>query len=116
MGETVPILDGEPAPRLATTTPLTQRVWSRPDIATHILEGQQFAYNETSFMLVRLLQTFDRFELDASAQPLETINIPPASWKDVPGRQSIERCWPKAHLTLYAHGGMWIQMREALAT
>ncbi len=52
-------------------------------------------------MLVRLLQTFDRFELDASAQPPET--IPPASWKDVPGRQSIERCWPKAHLTLYAH-------------
>ncbi len=52
-------------------------------------------------MLVRLLQTFDRFELDASAQPPET--IPPASWKDVPGRQSIERCWPKAHLTLYAN-------------
>jgi len=76
--------------------------------------GQQFAYNETSFMLVRLLQIFDRFELDASAQPPET--IPPVSWKDVPGRQSIERCWPKAHLTLYAHGGMWIQMREALAT
>jgi len=73
--------------------------------------GQQFAYNETSFMLVRLLQTFDCFELDASAQPPET--IPPASWKDVPGRQSIERCWPKAHLTLYANGGMWMKMREA---
>jgi len=76
--------------------------------------GQQFAYNEVSFMLVRLLQTFDRFELDDSAQPSES--VPPASWKNVPGRQSIERCWPMSHLTMYALGGMWIRMREALAT
>ncbi|KLO08865.1 cytochrome P450 monooxygenase pc-1 [Schizopora paradoxa] len=73
--------------------------------------GQQFAYNETSFMLIRLLQTFDEFELDPSAQPPET--LPPAWWKDVPGRQSIERCWPKAHLTTYAYGGMWLKLHEA---
>ncbi|KLO15647.1 cytochrome P450 [Schizopora paradoxa] len=73
--------------------------------------GQQFAYNETSFMLVRLLQTFDRFELDPTAQPPET--IPPPSWKNAEGRKAIERCWPKAHLTMYAKGGLWVRMREA---
>ncbi|KAI5117814.1 hypothetical protein M0805_004944 [Coniferiporia weirii] len=43
--------------------------------------GQQFAYNETSFMLVRLLQSFDKFELDASAQPADS-RAPP-EWKNV---------------------------------
>jgi len=75
--------------------------------------GQQFAYNEVSFMLVRLLQRFDHFELDMTAQPADT--NPPLSWKSAPGRQSVERIWPKAHFTIYANGGLWVRMREAEA-
>ncbi len=52
MGETVPILDGEPVSRLATTTPLTQRVWSRPDIATHILEGEKLVLHRDRVLRV----------------------------------------------------------------
>ena len=54
-----------------------------------------------SFMIVRLLQTFDAVELDMSAQPADS--QPPPSWKNVPGRQSTERFFPKCHLTMYAH-------------
>jgi len=73
--------------------------------------GQQFAYNEVSFMLIRLLQTFDSIELDPSSQPADS--IPPASWKNAAGRQAMERIWPKSHLTMYSHKGVWVKLGEA---
>ncbi|KIM86055.1 hypothetical protein PILCRDRAFT_816602 [Piloderma croceum F 1598] len=73
--------------------------------------GQQFAYNEMSYMLIRVLQSFSSISLDVDAQPPET--RVPASWAKVPGRQSIERFWPKAHLTMHARGGLWVKMTEA---
>ena len=63
--------------------------------------GVQFAYNEVSFMLIRLLQSFSTISLDIDAQPPNT--RVPAWWAKVPGRQSIEKFWPKTHLTMYAH-------------
>ncbi|TFY82265.1 hypothetical protein EWM64_g1746 [Hericium alpestre] len=65
--------------------------------------GQQFAYNETSFFLVRLLQRFDEIALDLNAQPPASL----APWK---GREKIKF---KTHLTLYWEGGMWVKMKEA---
>jgi len=76
-----------------------------------ICVGQQFAYNEMSFMLICLLQNFSSIALDLDAQPSET--CPPTSWARGPGRKSIEKFWPKMHLTMYAHGGLWVNMREA---
>lgn len=73
--------------------------------------GQQFAYNEISFMLIRMLQTFNKFELDPSAQPPDS--RPPAAWKNAPGRQAIERIFPKAHLTMYSYKGLWVRMGVA---
>ncbi|KLO18687.1 cytochrome P450 [Schizopora paradoxa] len=73
--------------------------------------GQQFAYNEVSFMLVRLLQSFSTIQLDTKSQPPDT--RPPESWKNVGGRQAIERIFPKSHLSLYSHGGLWVRMEEA---
>jgi len=73
--------------------------------------GQQFAYNEMSFMLVRLLQNFSSVELDLHAAPPEA--TPPAAWKDSPGRKGIEKLFPKMHLTMYAKGGLWIKMCES---
>ncbi|KLO17806.1 cytochrome P450 [Schizopora paradoxa] len=73
--------------------------------------GQQFAYNEASFMLIKLLQSFDSFALDPLAQPADT--RPPEWWKGVPGRQSIEQLFPKTHATIYSYGGLWVRMRKA---
>ncbi|KAJ7198963.1 cytochrome P450 monooxygenase pc-1, partial [Mycena pura] len=61
--------------------------------------GQQFAYNEMSFMLIRLLQAFRSFALDEAAFPPAA--RPPAAWKGAPGRKGIDRFRPKLHLTMY---------------
>ncbi|KAL5494825.1 hypothetical protein ACEPAI_287 [Sanghuangporus weigelae] len=76
--------------------------------------GQQFAYNEVSFMLVKLCQNFDRVELAPDAQPPET--IPPPEWarNALPGeRKAKERVWLKTHLTMHANGGLWVRLHEA---
>ncbi|KAJ7721345.1 cytochrome P450 [Mycena maculata] len=72
--------------------------------------GQQFAYQEASFFLVRLLQKFKVFTLAPDAQPEEM--KPPASWKSSPmkGREKITF---GANLTMYAKGGLWVRMEEA---
>ncbi|KAG1731965.1 cytochrome P450 [Suillus paluster] len=70
--------------------------------------GQQFAYNETSFFLVRLLQQFSSVSLATDAQTL-----PPAEWAKCSGRKAIEKVIIKSHLTIYAHDGLWVRMEEA---
>ncbi|KAG1750539.1 cytochrome P450 [Suillus paluster] len=67
--------------------------------------GQQFAYNEMSFMLIRLLQNFSAITLSP-----EPAMRPPAWWAEKDGRQAIEQFRPRNHLTLYAKGGMWVKM------
>jgi len=74
--------------------------------------GQQFAYHEASFFLVRMLQRFDHIELAPECQPPES--MPPATWaKEATGspRKKLERCFPKSHLTLFAEGGLWLRMK-----
>ncbi|KAJ6590254.1 cytochrome P450 [Mycena sp. CBHHK59/15] len=75
--------------------------------------GQQFAYNEMSFMLIRLLQAFASFSLDEDAFRPE--GHPPASWRSAPGRKGIDKFRPKMHLTMYSTDGMWLRMKEAEA-
>nr|AAL67905.1 cytochrome P450 monooxygenase pc-1 [Phanerodontia chrysosporium] len=80
--------------------------------------GQQFAYNEMSFFLVKLLQTFEDISFERDA--FEPNALPPAEWAKFPGRKGKEKFWPRAHLTLYSEvrmtaGGMWVKMREAQA-
>ncbi|KAG9016362.1 hypothetical protein FRB90_003112 [Tulasnella sp. 427] len=68
-----------------------------------ICVGQQFAYNEASFFLIRLLQKFDAIELAPDGQP--TACRPPEVWKTISScdsRKPVEHFIPKAHLTLYA--------------
>ncbi|KAG6826535.1 hypothetical protein H0H92_015433 [Tricholoma furcatifolium] len=62
--------------------------------------GQQFAYNEMSFLLIRFMQQFSSVTLDEAASPAEA--KPPAHWAEGVGRQKIERFWPKSHLTMYS--------------
>jgi cytochrome P450 len=61
--------------------------------------GQNYAYNEASFFLVRLLQQFDTFSLATEAQPEGS--LPPLEWKHRKGRQVDEKIWPAAALTLF---------------
>ncbi|KAK0200571.1 cytochrome P450, partial [Desarmillaria ectypa] len=73
--------------------------------------GQQFAYNEISFMLVRLLQNFSSFEFCGEALPAECRT--PPNWMKCKGRKAIDKFWPRSTLTLYSAGGMWIKATEA---
>ncbi|KAK0215085.1 cytochrome P450 [Armillaria fumosa] len=69
--------------------------------------GQQFAYNEASYFLIRLLQTFSSFNLAEDAQASEA--KPPASWVGdrAKGRDKIMF---GTHLTMFAKAGMWVRM------
>ncbi|KAG5735396.1 Cytochrome P450 52A3 [Termitomyces sp. T112] len=55
--------------------------------------GQQFAYNEVSFLLTQLLQRYARFTL---AEPTKSDGVHPG--------------W---HLTMYVKGGLWVHMEPA---
>ncbi|KAI9572478.1 cytochrome P450 [Boletus coccyginus] len=69
--------------------------------------GQQFAYHEVSYFLVRLLQSFDAFSLD-----MDTQHLPPADWAQAKGRKALEKVVMRAHLTLYVKDGLWVKMKE----
>ncbi|KAK0488922.1 cytochrome P450 [Armillaria novae-zelandiae] len=74
--------------------------------------GQQFAYNEASYYLIRLLQTFSSFSLATDAQPAE--GTPPASWVKSSGTtKGSDKIMFGLHLTMYAKAGMWVRMQEA---
>lgn len=70
---------------------------------THHLPPQ-FAYNEMSFMIIRLLQAFSSVELDLTSAPPEA--QPPAEWAQATGRKATEKVFPKMHLTMYANVGL----------
>ncbi|KAG8842999.1 hypothetical protein FRB96_004480 [Tulasnella sp. 330] len=58
------------------------------------------AYNQASFVIIRLLQVFDRFTLaQEECAPLDT--LPPKEWKSREGRQATEEFWPGQQLTMY---------------
>jgi len=76
-----------------------------------ICPGQQFAYDEVSFMIIRLLQHFSTMELSPESHAPGT--LPPDAWKTCPGRKASERFFPKVYLTMFAHGGLWVKMKEA---
>jgi cytochrome P450 len=69
----------------------------------------QFAYNEASFMLVRLVQEFSKIELVPEAQPPDS--LPPAHWVKGPGRKAVEKIRIRSHLTAYSvvrfHRRLW---------
>ncbi|KAF4600440.1 hypothetical protein EYR38_005067 [Pleurotus pulmonarius] len=73
--------------------------------------GQQFAYHESSFFLIRLLQRFSDFKMAPDVQP--DWSKPPADWAKCPGSKGTEKVIPGAHLTMYVKGGLWLRMEEA---
>ncbi|KAF9007213.1 CYP63 cytochrome P450 monooxygenase-like protein [Cyathus striatus] len=74
--------------------------------------GQQFAYNEMSFIIIRLLQKFAGVSLDLDALPSRF--LPPTEWETCDGRKGIEKIFPKMHLTMYIEGGLWLRLHESV--
>ncbi|XP_006460417.1 cytochrome P450 [Agaricus bisporus var. bisporus H97] len=75
--------------------------------------GQQFAYNETSFFLVRLLQKFDGFKVEVDAMS-ESARVPEEWKKDgKESRKKKEKIRPASHLTLHVKEGLWVTLSEA---
>ncbi|KAI6033800.1 cytochrome P450 [Pisolithus microcarpus] len=70
--------------------------------------GQQFAYNEISFFLVCLLQTFSSIML---AEDIQTRPDPKRAQGTGCGSQ--EKVTIRHHLTLYVDEGLWVRMGEA---
>ncbi|KAJ3515203.1 hypothetical protein NLJ89_g1903 [Agrocybe chaxingu] len=69
--------------------------------------GQQFAYHEATFLLVRLLQRFKEFKIDK-----EVTRPPPAAWASAKDRKSVESIHLMSHLTMFVPGGLWLRMKE----
>ena len=63
---------------------------------SNVLMPWQFAYNEMSYFLTRLLQAFSSISLAEDVQTLA-----PAEWAKAPGRKGVEKAIIKSHLTLY---------------
>jgi hypothetical protein len=68
----------------------------------------QFAYHETSFFLVRLLQQFSGFSLAPDAQPADT--LPPTSWKTCEGTKGSDKIRLGTHLTMFVKVGCSIRI------
>lgn len=71
--------------------------------------GQQFAYNQMSYFLVRFLQNFSSIAL---AEDVQT--MPPVGWAE--GSNAQEKVIIKHHLTLYVYDGVWVRLEEASHT
>ncbi|KAH8831771.1 cytochrome P450 monooxygenase pc-3 [Flagelloscypha sp. PMI_526] len=72
--------------------------------------GQQFAYTEASYFMIKLLQQFVSFELAKDAMLPEC--TPPGSYRAMTGRIVNEEIIPKTHLTMFVSGGLWVRMKE----
>ncbi|KAJ7023596.1 cytochrome P450 [Mycena alexandri] len=74
--------------------------------------GQQFAYQEASFILIRLLQAFSKISLAPNAQPPDS--RVPDDWKtdDPSGWKRREKIRPKSSLAMFVMGGLWVTMEE----
>ncbi|GJE94254.1 cytochrome P450 [Phanerochaete sordida] len=69
--------------------------------------GQQFAYNEVSFMLIRLLQHVAKIELHPEVSPK---SVPSPGWATSMMTDGQDKVVFKSHLTMYVQGGLWVTM------
>ena len=81
--------------------------------------GQNYALNEVTLFLARLLQRFDEFEIDERKQ------LPPP-WKKGPdvdiglkdpcsgtSRKDVEKIWPGFTIVIHINGGLWMRFKKA---
>ncbi|KAJ3808259.1 cytochrome P450 [Lentinula aff. lateritia] len=74
--------------------------------------GQQFAYNETSYFLIKFLQAFTDFQIAWDVQPESS--KPPASWKPAPGTtKGLDKVLHETHLTMNVKEALWVRMKDS---
>ncbi|KAF5341463.1 hypothetical protein D9758_013948 [Tetrapyrgos nigripes] len=72
--------------------------------------GQQFAYNEASYFMIKLLQKFTDFTLALDVQPSQ----PPKEWILQPGTtKGRDKVMLKSHLTMFVKDGLWVRMKTS---
>ncbi|KAI0919820.1 hypothetical protein AcW1_003029 [Taiwanofungus camphoratus] len=96
--------------RLSTFTS-NPMIFSPFSAGPRICIGQNYALNEASCFLARMLQQYDTFTLAPEAQPEGS--LPPSKWKAGKGRQTIEKIWPSSALTGFVKGGLWVRFGKA---
>jgi len=87
-------------------------------LGPRICLGQNYALNEMSYFMVRLLQRFERFRLAEDRQLTPPWISNPDSQKlgaAHPGtsRKAIEKIWPAYTITMHVKGGLWIHCDKA---
>ncbi|KAI0693638.1 cytochrom P450 [Cytidiella melzeri] len=70
--------------------------------------GQQFAYNEISFMLIRLLQQVVEIRLVQEVHPEA---VPQPGWAQSKFSNGKDKAVIRGHLTMYVAGGLWVEMK-----
>jgi len=83
--------------------------------------GQNYALNEASVFMVRLLQRFEHFTLAEDKQlapPWKTKPLPTGSSVFGPGypgtkRKEVEKVWLGNHVVMFSKGGIWARVRKA---
>ncbi|KAJ3842739.1 cytochrome P450 monooxygenase pc-2 [Lentinula raphanica] len=74
--------------------------------------GQQFAYNETSYFLIKFLQAFTDFQIAWDKQP--ECSKPPVDWQPVPGTtKGRDKVLHASHLTMNIKEALWVRMKDA---
>lgn len=72
---------------------------------------RKFAYNEISFMIIRLLQAFGEIVWDSEASPQ---SLPPPEWAESDNlRKREEKTRLRSHLTIYAKASSKLRSRPA---
>ncbi|KAF5374344.1 hypothetical protein D9758_004694 [Tetrapyrgos nigripes] len=70
--------------------------------------GQQFAYNEASYFMIKLVQKFTDLSLALDVQPSQ----PPKEWIPQPGTtKGRDKVMLKSHLTMSVRDGLWVRMK-----
>ncbi|KAF5343389.1 hypothetical protein D9758_015616 [Tetrapyrgos nigripes] len=70
--------------------------------------GQQFAYNEASYFMIKLIQRFTTLSLALDVQPSQ----PPKEWIPQPGTtKGRDKVMLKPHLTMSVKDGLWVRMK-----
>ena len=81
--------------------------------------GQNYALNEATLFLVRLLQRFDEFTIDDRKQVTPRWKTDPNVDMGLPdprsgtSRKDIERIWPTFTIVIHIRGGLWMKFRKA---
>jgi len=108
-------LDEELQRKVATNPAIYVPFGSGPRICI----GKNYALNEATFFVARLLQRFDEFAIDERKQvspPWKKDGDVDIGLKDPNGgtsRKAVERMWPGYTIIIHIIGGLWLRFKKA---